>query len=135
MACQHSHDDRTLRLQAEAGEDDFIHFPSGPDRVARERQEEGKKSNKFDLQLLSQYGSTTTCLSRSVSEIRRYVAGTTSSLQTTPLMKSGGKRKRRALLRVGCADSHRQVTASGALWKSDRLESGTHGVRFPHFPI
>ena len=40
MACQHFPDDQTLRLQAGAGEDDFIHLPSSPDRVACERQEE-----------------------------------------------------------------------------------------------
>ena len=39
MACQHSHDDQTLRLQAGAGED-FIHLPGGHDRVACERQKE-----------------------------------------------------------------------------------------------
>ena len=36
----HSPDDQTLRLQAGAREDDFIHLPSGADRVACERQEE-----------------------------------------------------------------------------------------------
>ena len=40
MACQHSLDDQTLRLQAGAGEDDVIHLPSGVDRVDCERQEE-----------------------------------------------------------------------------------------------
>ena len=38
VACQHSPDDQTLWLQA--GEDDFIHVPSGPDCVACERKEE-----------------------------------------------------------------------------------------------
>ena len=33
VACQHSPDDQTLRLQAGAEEDDVIHLPSGPDRV------------------------------------------------------------------------------------------------------
>ena len=33
-------DDQTLRLQAEAGEGDVIHLPSGLDRVDCERQEE-----------------------------------------------------------------------------------------------
>ena len=33
-------DDQTLRLQAGVGEDDIIHLPRGPDRVACERQEE-----------------------------------------------------------------------------------------------
>ena len=46
MACQHSPDDQTLRLQAGAGEDDFIHLSTGPDRVACERQEEEEKSPK-----------------------------------------------------------------------------------------
>ena len=37
---KHHHlDDQTLRLQAGAGEDDFIHLQSGPARVACERQE------------------------------------------------------------------------------------------------
>ena len=40
MACQHSPDDQTLRLQARAGEDEIIHLPSGPDRVACESQGE-----------------------------------------------------------------------------------------------
>ena len=40
MACQHSPDDQTLRLQAGAGEDDVTHLPSGLDRVDCERQEE-----------------------------------------------------------------------------------------------
>ena len=40
MGCQHSSDDQTLRLQAGTGEDDFIHLPSGPDRVECECQEE-----------------------------------------------------------------------------------------------
>ena len=40
VACQHSHDDQTPRLQAGAGEDGFIHIPSGPDHVVCERQEE-----------------------------------------------------------------------------------------------
>ena len=39
MACQHSPEDQTLQLQG-AGQDDFIHLLSGPDRVAYERQEE-----------------------------------------------------------------------------------------------
>ena len=40
VACRHFPDDQTLRLQAEAGEDDVIHLPSGLDRVDSERQEE-----------------------------------------------------------------------------------------------
>ena len=40
MACQHSPDDKTLRLQGRAEEDDFNHLPSGPGRVACERQED-----------------------------------------------------------------------------------------------
>ena len=48
MACQHSPDDQTLRLQAGAGEDDFIHPPSGPDSVACERQEEDSLDHVFD---------------------------------------------------------------------------------------
>ena len=40
MACQHSPDDQTLRLQAEAGEDDVIHLPSGSDCVACKHQDE-----------------------------------------------------------------------------------------------
>ena len=40
VACQHSPDDQTLRLQAGAGEDDVIHLPSGLDRVTWDRQEE-----------------------------------------------------------------------------------------------
>ena len=40
MAYQHSPEDQTLRLQAEAGEDDVIHLPSGLERVHCERQEE-----------------------------------------------------------------------------------------------
>ena len=44
VACQHSPDDQTLSLQAGAGEDDFIHLPSGPDRVACERQEEEEET-------------------------------------------------------------------------------------------
>ena len=40
VACQHFPEDETLRLQAGAGEDDFIHLPSGLDRVDCENQEE-----------------------------------------------------------------------------------------------
>ena len=40
VACQHCPDHQTLRPQAGAGEDDFIHLLSGPDGVACERQEE-----------------------------------------------------------------------------------------------
>ena len=40
MACQHSPDDQTQRLQAGAGEDNVIHLPSGVDCVDCERQEE-----------------------------------------------------------------------------------------------
>ena len=40
MAYQHSFDDQALPLQARAGEDGSIHLPSGPGRVACERQEE-----------------------------------------------------------------------------------------------
>ena len=47
VACQHSPDDQTLRLQTGAGEDDAIHLPSGLDRVACERQEEEKDSTHF----------------------------------------------------------------------------------------
>ena len=39
VACQHSPDDQTLRLQAGAGEDGVIHLPSGPDRAACKRQD------------------------------------------------------------------------------------------------
>ena len=42
VACQHSPDDQTLRLQAEAGEDDVIHLPSGLDLVDCKRQEEAQ---------------------------------------------------------------------------------------------
>ena len=58
MSCQHSPDDQTLRLQAGAGENDSIHLPSGPDRVACGRQEEeendpesrlGLESSRFSL--------------------------------------------------------------------------------------
>ena len=55
MACQHSPDDQTLRLQAGAGEDDVIHLPSGLDRVACERQEEedpGGKASSVNLRWL-----------------------------------------------------------------------------------
>ena len=42
-------DDQTLRLQAGAGEDDFIHLPSGLDRVAYKRQkEEDRVSARID---------------------------------------------------------------------------------------
>ena len=34
-----------LRLQAGAGEDDLVYLPNGPDRVARERQEEAEESS------------------------------------------------------------------------------------------
>ena len=40
VACQHSPDDQTLRLQAGAGEDDVIHVPSGLDHVDCKRHEE-----------------------------------------------------------------------------------------------
>ena len=40
VACQHSSDDQTLRLQAGAGEDDVSHLPSGLDHADCERQEE-----------------------------------------------------------------------------------------------
>ena len=40
MACRHFSDDQTLRLQAGARKDDFIHLPRDPYRVACERQEE-----------------------------------------------------------------------------------------------
>ena len=43
MACQHFPDEKTLRLQAGAGEDDIIHLPNGLDRVHCERQEEKRK--------------------------------------------------------------------------------------------
>ena len=58
MACQHSPDDQTLRLQARAGEDDVIHLPSGLDRVDCERQEEEEeKTDKLRLlQLTSKDG-------------------------------------------------------------------------------
>ena len=53
VACQHSPDDQTLRLQAGAGEDDVIHLPSGLDRVDCERQEEDKfkscQQNQFSI--------------------------------------------------------------------------------------
>ena len=39
MACQNFPDDQTLRLQAGAAENDFIHLLSGPGRVACEHQE------------------------------------------------------------------------------------------------
>ena len=39
-------------------------------------------TGKFDLQLLSQCGSTYNCLSRSVPEIHTHVAGTLSNQQT-----------------------------------------------------
>ena len=39
VACQHSHNDQTQRLQAGAGEDDVNHLPSGSDRAACERRE------------------------------------------------------------------------------------------------
>ena len=45
VACQHSPDDRTLRLQAEAGEDDVIRLPSSRDRVDCERQEEEEETS------------------------------------------------------------------------------------------
>ena len=45
MACQHSPDDQTLQLQAEDGEDDFIHLLSGPDRVACEHQDDEQQQN------------------------------------------------------------------------------------------
>ena len=41
---------------------------------------------KFGLQLLSQCGSTSNCLSRSVPEIHLHVAGTLSKKQTTALL-------------------------------------------------
>ena len=40
VACQHSPDDQTRRLQTGAGEDDVIHLPSGLDRVDCEHLEE-----------------------------------------------------------------------------------------------
>ena len=46
MACQYSPDDQTVRLQTGAGEDDFISLPSGPDRVACERQEEEEEEEE-----------------------------------------------------------------------------------------
>ena len=46
VACQHSPDDQTLRLQTGAGEDDFIHLRSGYDRVDCERQEEEEESER-----------------------------------------------------------------------------------------
>ena len=46
VACQHTPDDQTLQLQAGAAEDDFIHLPSGPGRVACERQEEEEEDSK-----------------------------------------------------------------------------------------
>ena len=50
MACQHYPDDQTQRLQ----EDDFIHLPSGPDRVACERQgeEEEEEADRLQIPLL-----------------------------------------------------------------------------------
>ena len=52
MACEHSPDDQTLRLQAGAGENDVIHLPSGPDRVACERQEEEEEERIIRLTTL-----------------------------------------------------------------------------------
>ena len=43
VACQHSPDDQTLRLQAGPGEDDVIHLPSVLDRVGCERQGERRR--------------------------------------------------------------------------------------------
>ena len=40
MACQHSPDHQTLRLQTGAGEDDVIYLPSSLDRVDCQHQEE-----------------------------------------------------------------------------------------------
>ena len=40
MSCQHSPGDQTLRLQAGAGEDVFIHLPSSPIKSQEEEEEE-----------------------------------------------------------------------------------------------
>ena len=50
VAYQQFPDDQTLRLQAGAGEDDFIHRPSGPDRVSYERQEGEEEDTKERVQ-------------------------------------------------------------------------------------
>ena len=52
MACQH---DQTLRLQAGAGEEDVIHFPSGLDRAACERQEEEEEERKKHFEIRREY--------------------------------------------------------------------------------
>ena len=49
MACQHSPDDQTLRLQAGAGENDVIHLSSGLDRVDCERQEEEESAGGYQI--------------------------------------------------------------------------------------
>ena len=54
VACQHSPDDQTLRLQAGAGEDDVIHLPSGLDRVDCEHQEEEEDRYASRLGLCSE---------------------------------------------------------------------------------
>ena len=46
VVCQHSPDDQTLRLQAGAAEDGFIHLESGLDRVARGRHEEEEEASE-----------------------------------------------------------------------------------------
>ena len=60
VACQHSPDDQTLRLQAGAGEDDVIHLLSGLDRVDCERQEEEDSSTSsfYALMRVSSYVTT-----------------------------------------------------------------------------
>ena len=40
VACQHFPEDQTLQLQAEAGENNVIHLPSGLDHIACEQEEE-----------------------------------------------------------------------------------------------
>ena len=63
----------------------------------------------FDLQLLSQCGSTYTCLSRSVPEIHSHVAGTISNQQTTTAYWHTCPCCFPILDRVSCSN-HSQVT-------------------------
>ena len=55
------------------------------DRLARCQYTVTGWETKFDLQLLSQCGSTYTCMSRSISEIHSHVAGTLSNQPSNKL--------------------------------------------------
>ena len=74
-------------------------IPSGAWRYRVSSESDWPDARKFDLQLLSQRGSTWNCLSRSVSEIHQHVAGTLSSQPTTDKQTAAGSKMGRCRLK------------------------------------